>query len=380
MPRPAKPRPASRSRRLRELDDAIRASSEPIAAACLRAERAALLVRHGAGEFARDELAALHRLAFQVSSPRLGAWLQFAEALSSYFGDLASRPVDKLGSAAGLAAMAGDRALQALAEAWLTQLAYVRHDLDALVRHALAARELAGPALYGARFRLAVVLGMAYDFAGAHEVAQGWYRGGHRQATLDGDEASLSALLYNVTERRAVRLRHAHLRDPDAPVAESLAGVESVAHYDTATGGMAWGDLTPLLRAQLLTAQGAHADARALFVQHLPQALAYILAQHGAGMIADLAWCCACLGDEEQARQQAGRAIAQLGEACDIDDRAATHTRVAQVHGRLGDAAGQREHAARAAACWDEFERQQRQWSRALGAAGLAAPPADWLA
>jgi len=377
--------PSTRSRRLRALDESIRAARDPIDAACVRAERAALLVRHGFNDLARDDLAALHRQAFQVSSPRLSAWLQFAEGIASYFGDLANRPVDKLLGAAELAAEAGETRLQALAQAWLAQLAYVRHDLQALVAHARASQGLVGPTNHdpthhGPRFRLAMVVGMAHDFAGASALAQGWYRTAHRQATLDGDEASLSALLYNMAERRAVRLRHGHLREPEAPVSRTLIGVESVTHYDSAMGSSAWADLTPLLRAQLLVAQGQYAEARELFVQHLPNALGYILAQHGAGMIADLAWCCASQDEPEQARNHAGRAVAQLGERCDIDDRAATHTRLAQIFGRLGDTALQGEHAQCAADCWAEFERQQGEWRDALVAAALEQPPADWLA
>jgi len=371
---------SARSRRLRGLDEAIRAARDPIDAACLRAERAVLLVRHGFNDLARDDLAALHRQAFQVASPRLSAWLQFAEGVSSYFGDLASRPVDKLLGAADLAAAAGETTLQTMALAWLAQLAYVRHDLDALIGYARATQDLAGPALHGPRFRLAMVVGMAHDFAGASAPAQAWYRSAHRQATLDGDEASLSALLYNMAERRAVRLRHANLHAPEVPVSRTLVDVESVTHYDAAIGSSAWADLTPLLRAQLLVAQEQYAEARELFVQHLPNALSYILAQHGAGMIADLAWCCASLDDVDQARVQAGRAVAQLGEGCDIDDRAATHTRLAQIFGLLGDAGLQREHAQYASDCWAEFERQQGQWRGALDAAGLEQPPADWLA
>ena len=74
--------PASRA--LARLDAAIASATDPNDATCRRAERAALLARHGHLEQARAELDALPH----DEPPRVAAWLALAEGLVRYFNDL----------------------------------------------------------------------------------------------------------------------------------------------------------------------------------------------------------------------------------------------------------------------------------------------------
>ncbi|WP_163363699.1 hypothetical protein, partial [Enterobacter cloacae] len=77
---------------------------------------------------------------------------------------------------------------------------------------------------------------------------------------------------YNQTQMRAHRIRHAALAGEPGEAPAVLLGVASVGHYDDAVGGSARGDLTPLLRAQLMTVQGDYAEAAALLEAQLPAA------------------------------------------------------------------------------------------------------------
>ncbi|MFY8118625.1 MAG: hypothetical protein ACOVLH_12505 [Roseateles sp.] len=362
------------SRLLQRLDQAIAGASDPILAGSWRVQRAVLLARHGRMAEAREALTALHQLAFQHPHPTLGAWLHYAEGLMSYFSDFGSAAGDKIRRAQAMAQVAGLRQLEALCAAWLAHIAYVQHDVARVAQQAQTCLSLAGEAQHDARSRLAVALGLAYDFAGRPEAAQAWYAAARRHAAAEGDDATQSALIYNMTEVRCARQRRESLAHPARPVPELLLGADSVKHYDAAVGGSAMSELTPVLRAQILVVQGDYAQAQALYETHLPQAMALGLARLGSSLLADLAWCRVNLGQREQALRQAQEAEFELDPACDVDDRAATHSRLAQVYGALGDAAAAQRHAALASQEWAEFECQQAQWAAALDAAGLSRP------
>ncbi len=359
-----------KSRLWRQLDAAIEAAPEPLQRATLRAKRAVLMARHGREDQARDELSSLHMQAFQSPNPALSAWLHYAEGLSSYFSDMGSSAGDKLRRAETAAQTLGLTELQALAAAWQAYMAFVRHDIQALASHAQATRKLADAKHHAALGRLAIVLGIAHDFAGTDH-AQAWYAEARRHASAEGDDASQSALIYNMTAMRVARLRRQHLDSPTQALPEHLLGADSVAHYDAAVDVAVLPDLTPLLRAQLLVLQGDYAQAQALYAEHLPPARARGLARLGSSLLAEVAWCRANLGESDLALQQAQDAELELDLATDTDDRAASLSRLAQVHAVLGRPEQSEALAKRAAAQWAEVKREQAAWAQALKAAGL---------
>ena len=362
-----------KSRLWRRLDEAINTADTPLQAATLRAQRAALMARHGREPQAREELTALHLLAFQSPNPKLSAWLHLAEGLTSYFSDLGAGADEKLLRAEAAAKSLQLVDLEALCAAWLAYLAFVRHDIDALVTHAAVAQRLAQLEDHGARGRLAITLAIAHDFAGS-ATAPAWYAEARRHASAEGDDASQSALIYNMTAMRVAQLRQERLASPARPVPEQLLGADSVAHYDAAVDVALLPNLTPLLRAQLLVLQGDYAKAQALFAEHLPQARARGLARLGSSLLAEVAWCRVNLGEAELALQQAQDAELELDLATDCDDRAVTLSRLAQVYGALGRDEHAQAFAERAATEWQEVRAQQAAWAQALKAPGLAKP------
>ncbi|QPF72301.1 hypothetical protein G8A07_04710 [Roseateles sp. DAIF2] len=365
---------AQKSRLHQRLDKAIAAAPDQLQSAGLRAQRAVLQARHGQLKAARHELTALHQLAFQHPHPHLGAWLHLAEGLMSYFTDFSGGAYEKLMRARAIAQLAGLAEVEALATAWLAHLAYVRHDIDGLVAHAQACRALAGADQHAAQSRLAIALGLAHHFAGRVDLTQPWYAKARQHALAEGDDATQSALMYNMAEMRTAHVRRDALSHPTKPVPELLLSADSIERYDEAVGGSAMSELTPILRAQIQTVRGDYAAACELYERHLPQAISCGLARLGSSMLADLAWCRVQMGQRELALQQARESELELDPACDVDDRAATHSRLAQVYQELGDAEAAARHAASAAAEWAELERQQRHWVESLQAAGLARP------
>ncbi|MDN3921387.1 hypothetical protein [Roseateles violae] len=363
-----------KSRLLKRLEaELAAASSSPLQAACLKVQRALLLARHGQMNEARGQLTALHQLAVQHPHPELAAWLHFAEGLMSYYTDFGGAAQQKVARAQVIAQSVGQRELSALCSAWLAQLAYVRHDLEELIAHARICDDQAGIDHHAARFRLCTVMGLAHHLTGKVEIAQAWNAKARFHAQAEGDEASLSALMYNTAQMRVAQMRRDSLSSNAAGDHCMLLGVDSIRNYDQAVGGSVRPDLTPILRAQILTLEGEFAEARSLFEAHLPHAMSAGLARLGSSLLADLAWCRVNSEQPEQALQQAREAEAEveLDPDCDVDDRAAAHSRLAQVYTALGDAENAGRHAAKAAASWAEFAEQQALWATALADLGL---------
>ncbi len=360
-----------KSRLLKRLDAEIAAVAGATQSACLKVQRALLLLRHGQMSQAREELTTLHVLAFQHPHPEIGAWLHFAEGLMSYYTDFSSAAQEKVVRAQAMAKAAALNDLGALCSAWLAQFAYLRHDLDEMLAHAQACDALAKPDDHDARYRLCTVLGLAHDLTGRADLSRDWYAKARAHAQADGDDASLSALMYNMAATRTTQVRRDALSQGLVQSSGLLLGADSIGHYDAAVGGSVQPQLTPVLRAQILTVEGVYSQARALFEAHLPQTMATGLARWGSSLLSDLAWCQVNLGQLEMGLQQAREAESELDGLSDMDDRAATHSRLVQVFAALGETAAAAKHEEQAKSCWLEFAEQQRVWAQALSRSGL---------
>ncbi|MET0207792.1 MAG: hypothetical protein ABW220_02050, partial [Burkholderiaceae bacterium] len=264
-----------KSRLLKQLDKDIAAAHSPTASAGARAKRAMLLARHGAVAEAREALTELHQLSFQHPHPEIGAWLHMAEGLMAYYnGFVVQQAQDRIQRARSIAGtVPGLVEIRVLASAWLAQLAFIRHDPDAMVDHARRCLAEAAEDHRMAQSRVAIALGMAWDYAGDVETAQRWYIRARRHASTEGDDATLSALMFNMSGMRAAHMRRESLSGVAVRGSELLLSVDSVRHYDAAVGAAMMNELTPVLRAQVLTVQGQFDEARQLYEQHLPQAM-----------------------------------------------------------------------------------------------------------
>lgn len=372
-----------RSRLAQRLDAEIAAVAAPPArAAVLQVQRAILWLRHGRDAEARKELDRLHARALMHPDVELAAWLHLAQGLMAYFGAFSGfggGARERVRRARVIAAAAGLVPLRALADAWLAQMDFVGRDIHGLITHAQAALALLKPDDHGAAYRVATALASAWSLAGGEAAALPWYAWARQHAIAEGDDAGMAALLYNQTQMRALRIRHAALAGEPGEAPAVLLGVESVGHFDDAVGGSARGDLMPLLRAQLMTVQGDYAEAAALLQAQLPPAMAAGLARLGGSLLADLAWCWANSGEVLRARALADQAalevLAEDQPSCDIDERAALHARLAQVYAKLHEDGLAAAQAAAAAAAWAEDAAQRRDWRERLERAGLGRPP-----
>jgi hypothetical protein len=347
------PPPVPRSRLLATLEAAIKSAANPIEAQCLRAERAALLARQGQLERARgaiDELNA--QLAWQPNNNVLRAWIALAEGLHGYYSVIGRDAQETIELAYSLAQNGGPAAarLRATAAAWLANLAFANCDTPRMATLTREALDCAAPEHHGARARAALVAGYAYHFGGQPEAAQRWYEASRRHAIAEGDEAHLSALMHNQAWMRASLARMA-----------LLFGAESIGHYDAGIGTASLGSLVPILRAQVLTAQGRWADALALFDANFDAAMGEGLKRIASCLLADRAWCELNLGHADKARALAGAAEQALAEPGDIDDRAVALARLAQVREVLGETGLASQHLAESQRLYDAHREQQQR-------------------
>lgn len=369
---------AFHSRLLRQVEQEIEraqlAGRQPQAQA-LRARRCGLLARQGQLELARAELTALYQAVFASPQPELGAWLHLAEALLLFYGGYDSSSArERLLRADAVAQTAGCAEVQVEAHAFLAHLAFVDHRPEHLVQHVQTVRALARPEDAAALARCHLVVALAHHLADSQEAAQPWYQRARGLAAGCGDDALISALLYNMAVIRVARLREAELADGAARGPLPMAAVDSIAHFDGAMGVAALDVLTPLLRAQVLVAAGQFEPALPLYQESLPGTVGIGLGRLGSSLMADLAWCRVHLGQAETALAQARQAELEIDPGCHADDLGITHARLAQVYEHLGQAEPAQHHRALAVQAWQAWRALQLRWRAALSAAGLQQP------
>jgi hypothetical protein len=362
-----------KSRLLSRLDTDIRGAPHELAADCLRCERAAYLARLGDFDEARREIDALRQRYGPQPSTAISAWLHLAEALVGHYTDLGPHARDKLARAHALSAAAGLKPLQALSAAWLAHLDYLVMDAAAMVRRATEALALARADHHAALARVKLVIAQAYHEAGRYDRAQPGYQQARRHATADGDDATLSAMMWNMASLRVAAWRQ--LAASGRPAAESemhlLLGAESTAHFDAMVGVRSLGALQPILRAQVCALLGRTEEARTLFDTHLDEALRQGMQPVAGILLADRAWCRLQAGATGAARTDGMAAAAALdlpGSAC---DRAPGHTRLVQLFDALGDAVAAKRQRALAATAWADLETDQAHLIAALDAAAF---------
>lgn len=349
MPHGVKP-----SRLLARLDAEIAAAKVPLGADCKRAERAACLARLGRVDDARREVEALKGRYSRQPHALVSIRVNLAEGLIAYFENVGVNTTDKLQRAYALSVAAEVEPLRALCAAWLAHWAYSTLDMAALARHVREALSHAQPDNLAARSRACLVAAQALHFAGRPDLAMVWYGRSRMCANDDGDDVTISALMHNMAWLNMLNLRQAVLTETgDVDAGKfALLHAESAANFGERTGDVSWQELTPLLRAQIHSLQRDPIQALELYEHHL--AAADDRSRLRATLLADKAWCHADLGHGGEAARCAELAARCLSDDTQVDDRAATHSRLAQVFAALDDTPQHELHLGLARRAWDE--------------------------
>jgi tetratricopeptide (TPR) repeat protein len=357
------------SRLLKDLDSAVAAATSQLSADCIRAERACYLARQGRTDEARSVVVALRKQYGATPNAAMSAWLSLAEGLSIYFDNMGVGSHDKVLRAHALSVSAGLTSMQALSAAWLSQMDFSRLNIESMAKHVKESIKLTQLQDYAARARASLVLAQALHFARRIDLAMPWYRRAHACATKQGDDAAISALMHNMACMRLDNLRQAKLTGIPDDVEESvhLAGTESTSRFDELIGVSSLKALNPLLIARVHSLQRRPAEALVLYQEHITSDSEKVFARMRSDLLSDVAWCCVQLDRREAAISSAFEAEASLTSETQIDDRAATHTRLGWVYAALGDDGKANRHEALAADEWGSFVELQGRIVQALG-------------
>jgi hypothetical protein len=352
------------SRLLARLDAELRRALHPVDRACLRAERAAQLARLGQYEAAANEIAALHATFDRQPSVAVSAWLCLAEGCLAYFTSLSSSARDKMQRALALSAAARLPRIQALSAAWLAHMDYVQLDAEATGTHVRLALSLVEPGELAAPARACLVVGMALQYAERNDLAQPWYARARECASLEGDEATLSALVFNMAWHHGNHALQASIfgGEYEARARHAMLGADSTDNIGRWQNIISLDALVPILRAQVHSVQGQHAAALALYQTHWQAARRQGLGRMAANILADIAWCRWCTGDAAGAIQEAAAAAAAVDPGMHADDQAVAHGRLAQLLRAAGQVDRALHHEGLARDCWGMHQRLQARF------------------
>ncbi len=360
-------RPASRL--LLRLNAAIAGARDPHTADCAHAERACYLARQGEFAEATRVIAALRKRYEPRPDAAMSAWLNLGEGLVSYFSELGSNAYDKVLRAHALSAAAGLVPLHALAAAWLAQMSFSKHDVEHVALRASESLRLSDTQHHGARARASLVVAQSLHVAGRWDLASPWYTRARVHATAEGDELTISALMHNMVSMRLDNFRQAVLtgRSAAREADLSLVGLDSSENFDLLVGTSTLEPLRPMMRARYLSLQQRSAEALQIYDQHFAGTVASEVSRMASDVLSDIAWCRLRQGDAQRARSDAIAAEQSLTARTQSDDRAATHSRLANIYRELGDDSDANRHAKLAESAWRDFESLQHRSVNLLG-------------
>ena len=360
------------SRLLSRLDAQITAASDPFAADCLRAERACYFARQGRFDEAKTVITTLRERYDARPRALMSAWLSLAEGLMSYFSDMGPLARDKVHRAYAISGAAGLVPMHALSAAWLAHLDFARFDIDSMALHVNQALKIAAPDQHSARSRASLVIGHALDTAGRLDLALPWYGRTRAHALGDGDDAAISALIHNMANDRLDCLRRSVLTGMPNPDSgrRAIIGNESTASFDRMVGASSLDALNLIRSARTYSLSGDPVRALAVYLQYGEVATGdgLELNRLNCELLSDQAWCRAQMDQREESLADALAAEACLIPETQIDDRAATHSRLALTYAALGDQSSASRHERLAVEAWKEFANAQNRIVSLLGA------------
>jgi tetratricopeptide (TPR) repeat protein len=327
------------------------------------------LARQGRLDEAKAVAVELRRQYGAAPNVAMSAWLSLAEGLESYFRNLGAVSRDKVLRAHALSAAAGLVTMQALSAAWLAQMDFTRLDIESMARHVKQALELAASQDNSARGRASLVLAQALHVAGRLDLALPWYRRAHAHATAQGDDSAISALMHNMACMRLDNLRQVKLtgRGDEIDTNVVMTGAESTGRFDQLIGASSLKALNPLLRARIHSLQGRPAEALLLYEEHTAIDVDEGFSRMKSDMLSDVAWCRLQLNQRETALSSAIESEQSLVAETQIDDRAATHTRLGWFYAEIGDNEEAQRHQLLASQAWNTYAQLQEQIVELLG-------------
>jgi len=349
-------------RRLEALDRALLLPAAPREQQLLHAQRALLLARLGESAASRRDISILRADPHVVVDPELAAWAWLAEGVCDYYDNLGLREsLDRAQRACAMAAAAAAPLVQALAAAWRAHLELQLETRAAVspvadlspsgewMRWAVEAFSLADEQNHAARSRAALVMAWVTHLAGGEARARPWYALARSHAALEGDGATMSALMHNLAALQVLRLRLDVVQGmPDPGAARrALLATESSGSLDASLRSRLMRAHLHLLRAQAFLMLGRYEEALALYDRHLGEGRREGLSPLEALFQADRAHCLQALGQTEAAaiaHRAAEQALAAASAGLPIEEACLVRFELMQGCRCRSDVTGQVRH------------------------------------
>lgn len=322
------------SRLLKTLNAQASSTRDPVIWARAVCRAASHFARHGQTKEALTSIGVVRAQFGNELHPEVASWLMLAEGVLHFFQMETYEAYDRIRRAYGLAiALKTQSAIPACA-AWMAHIEFNAGAYDKMTAHLLEALTQATEDDHQALARASLVLADAYHLTDQYILARPWYERARLNAAGEGDEATLSAMLYNVAAFRAANVRLVDTFGGEMTKEAHRASMEasSSINFDFAIETNGLGFLSYILRGLILTIDKKYSEALQTYDS---------IAEHSlpkrtlAPIYADRAWCNANLSRNDDAWKCALRAIEEASKITETDDIAYVESRVAQVADHL---------------------------------------------
>lgn len=287
------------------------------------ARKATYLARIGEFASARSCLESL-RLAYgRGTEPRVSISVMIAEGVLGFFESLTSSYRDRLMRANALSRAGGYSDLERLSAAWLAHAdfsggAYSR--MEGHVRRCLLGSDCQQDE---ATMRAFITLADANLYVGRYSKASALYNRGRQLAVGLGDEATISAVIYNRAALKIARDRIATvlgLDDSEASQFQNLE-VQSAASFHSGAGHRSLGQLIDVLKARELMSRGQFDEAAVILQTLVDQDVRTAYVNDIQVVKAELADCLLQCGKESEAKELIEDIAFGAAGSLDPDDR-----------------------------------------------------------
>jgi hypothetical protein len=255
------------SRLLARIDQDLNSCIDPQRRAELLAERACYLARIGDFAGAKDILLFLRREFGDGHSARISVWIMLIEGLVFYFDGFDPRALDRITRASVIGAASQLGELTKTAQAWLAHIEFNRYEFLAMAAAINKCRPVSSTESCQWHARVCLIVADANMYAGQLTSGNRWYQRARNAAVTIGDEATISAVIYNRAAMNLARFRLEAISgniDRDSLNLLSLE-MSSARNFDAAVGHTSLAQLIEACRARIVLSLGDFASALALY-------------------------------------------------------------------------------------------------------------------
>jgi tetratricopeptide (TPR) repeat protein len=329
-------------------------------------DRVVLLARLGRVAEAQEALRQAERELPADAPPELALRMGYAAAIRLYFAKRFDEARSAMLELAERARLKADLALVAECDSALALFLQREGDVRAAAQRARAVMSNSAAPLE-ARYRALLALGSLHQDAHDYDAASAHYAAAETIVRALDDDIAMASWLQRAALTQAAHARQAAAHDELAPgeLARAVAALERSIAFAAGVPEGSDTRLDHLLLAEMHVLGRRHAQALALYDQHLADADGEGFLHEVTAALADRGACLLELGRRDEGLAQLEAALARVNEGTPADIRAIVHANLATALAALGRP-GADQHRQLAAMAWDTYAHEQREARRLL--------------